>query len=153
MLGCSCGGARPSSAEVLFHRGSIFVLVHSSGDGEIVNLIKVDTAGRLDRSFAGRGYRRALTYGLPIALFARGPHLLVVGQTGFVESSVQVRAFDLDGAVDRSYRQGATLGRASNEWEAPFRAAQEPDGRLVLVGQQAGQKELQGTRLELLGLR
>jgi uncharacterized delta-60 repeat protein len=153
MLGCRCGGARPSSAAVLFHRGSIFVLVHSSGTGETVNLIKVDTAGRLDRSFAGRGYRRALTYGLPIALFARGPRLLVVGQKGFVESSVQVRAFDLDGAVDRSYRQGATVVAASNEWEAAFRAAQEPDGRLVLVGQRAGQKELQGTRLELLGLR
>lgn len=153
MLGCRCGGARPSSAEVLFHRGSIFVLVHSSGTGETVNLIKVDTAGRLDRSFAGRGYRRALTYGLPIALFARGTHLLVVGQKGFVESSVQVRAFDLDGAVDRSYRQGATVMNAPNEWEAPFRAAQEPDGRLVLVGQRAGKKELQGTRLELLGLR
>lgn len=153
MLGCRCGGARPSSAEVLFHRGSIFVLVHSSGTGEIVNLIKVDTAGRLDRSFADGGYRRVLTYGVPIALFARGSRLLVVGQKGFVESSVRVRAFDLDGAVDRSYRQVATVAKASNEWEAPFRAAQEPDGRLVLVGQRAGQKELQGTRLELLGLR
>lgn len=152
-LGCLCGGARPSSAEVLFHRGSIFVLAYSSRAGEIVNLIKVDAAGELDRSFAGRGYRRALTYGVPIALFGRGSRLLVVGQKGFVESSVQVRAFDLDGAVDRSYRQGATVEKASNEWEAASRAAQEPDGRLVLVGQRAAQKEPQGTRLELLGLR
>jgi len=153
MLGCRCGGARPSSAEVLFHRGAIFVLAHSSRTGEIVNLIKVDTAGRLDRSFAGRGYRRALTYSVPIAFFARGSRLLVVGQKGFVKSSVQVRAFDLNGALDRSYRQGATVKKASNEWEAGFRAAQEPDGRLVLVGQRTGQKEIEGTRLELLGLR
>lgn len=90
---------------------------------------------------------------MPIALFARGSRLLVVGQKGLVESSVQVRAFDLDGAVDRSYRQRATVAKASNGWEAAPRAAQEPDGRLVLVGQRAGRKELQGTRLELLRLR
>lgn len=154
MLGCRCGGERPSVADVVFHRGSIYVLdqtVTRHGEGAI--LIKVDGAGRLDRSFAGHGYRQVLAGGVPTALFARGTRLLVVGRQGYVEGSARVRAFDLDGKVDRSYRQGATLVDAANEWEAQLKAAQEPDGRLVLVGQRAPQKEIEGTRLELLGLR
>jgi uncharacterized delta-60 repeat protein len=153
-LGCRCGGTRPAHAHVLLHRGSIYVIAHSAtAGGEATDLVKVDAAGRLDRSFAGGGHRRVPIGDSAIALFARGGRLLVVGQEGYFQGPAQVRAFRLDGAPDRSYRQGATLVAGGNEGSAHIVAAQQPDGRLVLVGEQRPAREAEGSRLELLGLR
>ena len=83
LLACRCGGIRPSRLSAVLHRGDVYVLDHGVGaGGEGSDLIKVDPAGRLDRSFARRGWRKVQIGGNSVALFARGSRLLAVGQNG-----------------------------------------------------------------------
>ena len=153
LLTCRCGGARPSKVDVIFHRGYVYALAHwATAAGEGTDLIKVNAAGRLDRSFAGRGYR-PVRVGTSIELFIRGQRLVVVGQRGFFSGSAQVRAFRLDGAVDRSFQSGATVVAGGPQSGARVSAVLQPGGRLVVAGELRAKKEIRGSRLELLGLR
>ncbi len=154
LLTCRCGGVRPSRLSAVLHRGDVYVLDHGVGDrGEGSDLIKVDPSGRLDRSFAGRGWREVHIGGNSVALFARGTRLLAVGQGGYFTGPSTVHAFDLDGAEERSYKAAATVLAGGRRGGARLSAAMQPDGRLVLVGEQRRPREVEGTSLELLGLR
>jgi uncharacterized delta-60 repeat protein len=55
---CGCGGSYPFKMDAVLHRGYVYVLTHwATAAGEGIDLVKVNAAGRLDRSFEGRGYR------------------------------------------------------------------------------------------------
>jgi uncharacterized delta-60 repeat protein len=153
LLTCGCGGAYPSKVDAVFHRGYVYALTHwATAASEGTDLVKVNAAGRLDRSFAGRGYR-PVRVGTSIELFVRGERLVVVGQRGHFSGPAQVRAFRLDGAVDRSFRSGATVVAGGHQGVARVSAALQPGGRLVVAGERRAKKEIEGSRLELLGLR
>jgi uncharacterized delta-60 repeat protein len=152
---CSCGGARPWTVDVVGHRGHIYVLDHWKGPriGEGNSLVKVSAAGRLDRTFAGHGYR-AVRVGSPITLFARAGRLMVVGQKSLTSGPAQVREFRLDGSATRSYGGGdRALVAGGSGFTARLSAALQPGGRLVVAGEPRAKREFDGSRLELLGLR
>jgi len=115
-------------------------------------LVKVNAAGRLDGSFGGRGYR-PVNVGSSIDLFVRRGRLVVVGQRGYFSGPSQVRTFRLDGTIDRSFRSRAAVVARGHQGVARLSAALQPEGRLVLAGEQQAKKEIDGSRLELLGLR
>jgi uncharacterized delta-60 repeat protein len=154
VLTYGCGEERPSEVDVVLHRGNVYALTHwSTADGEEVELAKVNAAsGRLDRSFADRGCR-PVRVETPIGLFVRDRRLLVVGQRGFFSGPAQVRAFRLDGAIDRSFRSSATVAAGGRQGVARLSAALQPGGRLVVAGERRAKTEIKGSRLELLGLR
>ena len=154
LLACGCGGVNPSRISAVLHRGRVYVLDHGvTGEGELTDLLKLTLAGRLDRSFAGRGWRKVQIGGNSVALFARGSSLLAVGQHGYFEGPSTVHAFGLDGREVRSYKAGASVRAGGRRGGARLSAAMQPGGRLVLVGEQRPKRESEGTRLELLGLR
>ena len=107
-----------------------------------------NAAGRLDRSFAGRGYR-PVDVGTSIALFVRGERLEVVGQRGYFRGPSQVRAFRLDGAV----RSHVTVVAGGQQGVARLSAALQPGGRLLVTAERRAKREIDGSRLELLRLR
>lgn len=153
LLTCGCGVAYPSKVDAVFHRGDVYALAHwATARDEGTDLVKVNAAGQLDRSFAGRGYR-PVRVGTSIDLFVRGERLMVVGQRGYFSGPSQVRAFRLDGAVDRSFRSGATVVAGGRQGVARLSAALQPGGRLVVAGERRAKTEIEGSRLELLGLR
>jgi uncharacterized delta-60 repeat protein len=154
LLRCRCGGIRPSRVDAVLHRGHIYVLAHGvTEEGELTALVKLDLGGRLDRSFAGRGWRKAQLGGNSVALFARGDRLLAVGQQGYFTGPSTVREFRLDGTEDRSYKARASVFAGGRKGVARLSAAMQADGRLVLVGEKRAKLESEGSRLELLGLR
>ena len=110
---CGCGGAGPSKVDVVSHRGQVYVLDYWRSPRAVAgtSLIDVSQAGKLDRSFDGRGYR-AVGIGIPTALFARGGRLIVAGQRSSTAGPAQVREFDLDGSV-------VWLGERLRETAAP----------------------------------
>jgi hypothetical protein len=63
-----------------------------------------------------------------------------------------VRAVRLDGSLVRGYRGTAPV-ETKGDGKEQLAAAQQPDGRLVLVGDLHANDESGGTRLDLLGLR
>jgi uncharacterized delta-60 repeat protein len=153
LLTCGCGVAYPSKVDAVFHRGDVYALAHwATARGEGTDLVKVNAAGQLDRSFAVHGYR-PVRVGTSIGLFVRGERLMVVGQRGYFSGPSQVRAFRLDGAVDRSFRSGATVVAGGHQGVARLSAALQPGGRLVVAGERRAKTEIEGSRLELLGLR
>lgn len=153
VLTCSCGGTRPAKTDVASHRGHIYVLDHWKGPGAEGNsLVKVSGAGRLERSFDQRGYR-AVQVGSPIKLFARGGHLVVVGQKASSAGPAQVREFTLAGKAASSFFGGGPAFAAGERYAtARFPVAMQPDGRIVLAGERRPKNEVDGGRLELLGL-
>jgi uncharacterized delta-60 repeat protein len=154
LLACRCGGVNPARISAVLHRGRFYVLDHGvTKEGELTDLLKLTLAGRLDRSFAGRGWRKAQIGGSSVALFARGGRLLAVGQHGYFEGPATVHAFRLDGAQVRSYKASATVRAGGRRGSARLSATMQPGGRLVLAGEQRLDRESEGTRLELLGLR
>ncbi|HJZ37034.1 MAG TPA: hypothetical protein VJ204_12270 [Solirubrobacterales bacterium] len=152
-LVCACGGrSRPSDVDALFHHGHVYVLDHwSTAEGEESDLVKLTPAGRLDRTFAGRGYR-AFPVGISIGLFAHRERLAIVSQRDYFAGPAQVRAVRLDGSLVRGYRGTAAVD-TKGEGKERLAAAQQPDGRLVLVGDLHANDGSGGTRLRLLGLR
>ncbi len=123
----------------------------STAEGGEADLVKLTPAGRLDRSFAGRGYR-AFPVGDPIGLFAHKDRLAIVSQRDDFAGPAQVRAVRLGGSLIRGYR-GAAPVETKGDGKEQLAAAQQPDGRLVLVGDVHAKGETGGTRLDLLGLR
>jgi hypothetical protein len=148
---CACGGTRPHRLDVILHRGHLYVLddwVTTRGEG--IDLVKVTGAGRLDRSFAGRGYR-PVALGITIGLFAQGNRLLALGLRNFHGPS-RVRAFRLDGRVDRSFESPPAVVAGGYVGSGLVAAAQQPGGRVVLVGEGPGGTNSRRAPLELLGL-
>jgi uncharacterized delta-60 repeat protein len=149
VLRCRCDGTDGDESATLFHRGYIYVL----GSGRTgTKLVKVDPAGRLDRSFAGRGYR-SVKIGSALQLLARRGRLLTIGWQGEFDGPAEVRAFRTDGTEDRSYKQRATVVVEGGNAVGELAAALQPGGRLVLAGERRPSQEGVGAQLELLGLR
>jgi hypothetical protein len=139
--------------DAVLHRGYVYVLTHwATAAGEGIDLVKVNAAGRLDRSFEGRGYR-PVNVGTSIDLFVRRGRLVVVGQRGYYSGPSQVRTFRLDGTIDRSFRSGTAVVAGGHQGVARLSAALQPGGRLVVADERRAKKEIEGSRLELLGLR
>jgi uncharacterized delta-60 repeat protein len=152
---CGCGRDRPTRTYVVARRGGLYVLDHwegSGGAGEGNSLAKVSAGGRLDRSFAGKGYR-SVSIGLPTALFAAGDRLIVAGQKGLSTGPVQLREFHLDGAVAGTRVGGGRLVAGERWGKVPLSIAQQPDGRIVAAGAKRANKEDAGGLLQLIAFR
>jgi hypothetical protein len=152
-LVCGCHVYPPQAAPVVGARGAFYVLAGLQpgrrGAGSV--LVKVTAAGAIDRSFGTHGHL-ATQAGSPVALLKRGRQLIVVGTAGFRAVRAKLRAFGLDG-TPRPSENGATVHAGALRGEE-IEATVQPNGRLVLVGEQpVGEEEEAGHDLELLGLR
>jgi uncharacterized delta-60 repeat protein len=152
---CDCGRDRPTRTDLLAHRGRLYVLDHwkgAGGEGEGSSLVKMSAGGRLDRSFAGHGYR-PVSIGRPTALFVHGDRLIVVGQKSLSTGPVQLREFRLGGAPAGSGGGGGGLVAGERFSKASLPVTQQGDGRIVAAGARRPEKEAAGGLLELIGLR
>ncbi|MBS1886810.1 MAG: hypothetical protein JSU06_06445 [Actinobacteria bacterium] len=151
---CGCGGARPNLIDVAVRGDRIHLLDRrETFTHEAVELVAVNGGGRLALSFAGRGYRPA-GVGAPIGLFVRGDRLLVVGQKRpYFQGPSQVRGFRLDGRVDSAIGTSAAVVAGVFVQSGSLTAALQPNGRLVIAGEQPGAPEADPKPLELLGMR
>ncbi len=153
ILRCDCGGSTPKRVRVIVHGADTYLLDQSErGFREGVDLVAVNAAGRLDRSFAGKGRRRIGIHST-VGLFLRGGRLLVVGQRAFAQGPSRVLAFHLDGRPDRAFRVGGSAVAGYFVQSGSLSAALQPDGRLVIVGEAPGGTEAKPPALQLVGLR
>jgi hypothetical protein len=79
-------------------------------------------------------------------------HAGIVSQRDYFAGPAQVRVVRLDGSLDRSYR-GTAAFETGGEGHERLPAAQQPDGRLVLVGGRPASGESGGARLDILAVR
>jgi hypothetical protein len=89
---------------------------------------------------------------MSIGLFAHRNRLAIVSQRDYFDGPAQVRAVRLDGSLVGGYR-GTAAVETKGEGKERLAAAQQPDGRLVIVGDLHANDGSGGTRLRLLGLR
>jgi uncharacterized delta-60 repeat protein len=151
---CRCGGARPSKVDVATRRGQVYLLDHWRGPrAKSASLVKLSGAGRLDRGFAGRGYR-TVRIGLPVGLFVHGSRLIVASQKSSTSGPARVRQFRLDGSTAGSFSGGNRAYVAGGHgFPGLLSAALQPNGRVVFAGEPRAKREFDGAPLELLGLR
>jgi len=153
ILRCDCGGSAPKRVRVVVHGADTYVLDQwEAGFHEGVDLVAVNAAGRLDRSFAGKGRRRIGIHST-VGFFVRGGRLVVVGQRANDQGPSRVLAFHLDGRPDRAFKAGGSADAGYFVQSGLLSAALQPDGRLVLVGEGQGGTEVEPPPLQLVGLR
>jgi uncharacterized delta-60 repeat protein len=151
---CGCGGTRPSGVDVVTRRGQVYLLDHWRGArAKSTSLVKLSGAGRLDRTFAGRGYRM-VRIGSPVGLFVLGSRLVATGQKSSTAGPARVREFRLDGSAAGSFSGGSQAFVAGgHSFRGRLSAALQPNGRVVFAGEPRAKREFDGAPLELLGLR
>jgi uncharacterized delta-60 repeat protein len=112
--------------------GRIYLV--APGDSGETTIARFHTDGSRDRSFGERGIARANNDLPPLRLFAEGRQLvLVAGSGSFGNSGFELRAFHLDGSLDRSFGEGGRLTRRNSPF-GPIGAVRQADGRIVLAG-------------------
>jgi uncharacterized delta-60 repeat protein len=112
--------------------GAIYLA--TSGRFHDATIARFAEDGRIDRSFGQRGLIRPDT-GLPVLrLFTGGGRLILVSGHGtYGDSGFDLRAFHLDGRLDRSFGQGGAISHPGSPF-GPVAAVRQADGRIVLGG-------------------
>lgn len=112
--------------------------------GEVgARLIRLDSRGRLVRSFGQGGRVRGSAENGPLALFTGAGRIVTVTNPHFEpdhkdRSGVELWAYRLDGSIDRSFGDGGHLlyGSGGKEGHSlvPAAAVQQPGGQIVVAG-------------------
>ena len=110
------------------------IYLSNSGRFREETIARFTPDGLPDRSF-GEGGRIQVGAGLPVLrLFAGGHRLVLVSGSGiYGNSGWDLRAFHLDGRLDRSFGHGGHVAHRDSHF-GPVAAARQSDGRIVLVG-------------------
>jgi uncharacterized delta-60 repeat protein len=130
-------------------------LIAASGGGVVIaalkveearyvaaGLLRLDSRGRLVRSFGRRGVVRAVAERQPLALFTGGGRIVVVNdplfEKGHRGGGVELRSYKPDGSVDRAFgKRGVRFFGAGTDEEhvfTPAAAVQQPSGKVVVAG-------------------
>ncbi len=116
-------------------------LVIAAGvEHEAAGLVRLDSRGRLVRTFGHRGVLRKGPANSALAIFAAAGRIVVVnnpeGEEGHHGSGVELRAYKADGKVARGFgRRGvAFYGGGESPRLVPVAAVQQSDGKIVVVG-------------------
>jgi len=130
-------------------------LIAPSGGGVVIDALKVvearyvsaglvrlDSRGRLDRTFGDHGFVRAVSERHPLDLFTGGGRIVLVSdpiyEKGHKGGGVELRSYKADGDVDRAFGNGGVrfFGAGSDEEHVftPAAAVQQTDGKVVVAG-------------------
>jgi uncharacterized delta-60 repeat protein len=130
-------------------------LIAPSGKGVVINALKVkearyvsaglvrlDSRGRLDRTFGDHGFVHSVSERHPLALFTGGDRIVLVNDPVFEEGhkggGVELRGYEPDGSVDRAFgTHGVRFFGAGPDEEhvfTPAAAVQQSSGKVVVAG-------------------
>jgi uncharacterized delta-60 repeat protein len=149
------GYGRGGRVRVHLHGSTAGGLIAASEGGVVIDALKVkearyvsagllrlDSRGRLVRSFGRHGVVGAVAERQPLALFAGGGRIVVVNDPRFEKGhsggGVELRSYKPDGSVDRAFgKRGVRFFGAGTDEEhvfTPAAAVQQAGGKVVVAG-------------------